>query len=84
MLWSQGLSEVIVANTIPLRPEVAENTTKIKALSVGGLIAEVTTTSTVTIACLYSPYSHAPIISLVLCGYAWVRGTTVLVSLITA
>ena len=38
----QGLSEVIVANTIPLQPEVADNTTKIKALSVGGLIAEVT------------------------------------------
>jgi hypothetical protein len=43
----QSLAEVIVANTIPLRPEVAENTTKIRALSVGALLAEVSVGSEV-------------------------------------
>ena len=38
---------MIVANTIPLRPEVAENTTKIRALSVGALLAEVSVSSEV-------------------------------------
>ena len=47
----QGLTEVIVANTIPLKPEVADNTTKIKVLSVGPLVAEVTTFSAATITC---------------------------------
>jgi ribose-phosphate pyrophosphokinase len=37
---ASSLSEVLVANTLPLRPEVAENTTKIKVLSVGPLIGE--------------------------------------------
>lgn len=41
----QGLAEVIVANTIPLQQAVVENTTKIKALSVGALLAEVITIS---------------------------------------
>ena len=37
---ASSLSEVLVANTLPLRKEVAENTTKIKVLSVGPLIGE--------------------------------------------
>ena len=84
MPWSQGLSEVIVANTIPLRPEVAENTTKIKALSVGGLIAEVTTASTVTMACLYPLCFMHQLSKLCCADMLGLRGATVLVSLITA
>ena len=37
---ASSLSEVLVANTLPLRPDVSENTTKIKVLSVGPLIGE--------------------------------------------
>ena len=77
----QVLTEVIVANTIPLKPEVADNTTKIKVLSVGPLVAEVTTFSSHDH--LPSPPARMRRLPKLCCVVACVRGTNLSVMLIT-